>query len=286
MTIQTILAVFFRVSLLTFVLLRPSWADERLPDGGITRLDLENKSYSAWYGSPTTRYRHGILGDAVEAASLHLKTNDQTYSVFLPEDQVFEDRTPRLSDLDNDGQPEVITIRSYLNAGGSVAVYGIRDGVLTGLASSRAIGKTNRWLNIAGIGDFAGTGQSQIAFVETPHIGGTLYFAEWHGTKLRLKASLGGFSNHKIGAREQNLSATIHYNSDDLPDLIVPSNTRRILRIVGFDEGVLKEFGRKILPSPIARHVVDNKQLRKNCAVFELENRELVTICGHAGSAQ
>ncbi|WP_299481083.1 hypothetical protein [uncultured Roseibium sp.] len=27
---------------------------------------------AAWYGSPTRRYGHGILGDAIEAGSLHV----------------------------------------------------------------------------------------------------------------------------------------------------------------------------------------------------------------------
>lgn len=272
--------------LVSFAFGCPALAEDRLADGGIARITLKGQDYSAWYGAPTTRYQHGILGDAIEAGSLHVKAGQKTYSIVLPEDQVFEDRTPRFADLDGDGRPEVIAIRSYLNSGGSVAVYGLRENSLAELASSRSIGKTNRWLNIAGIADFAGAGQLQIAFVETPHIGGTLVFTDWQGTKLKPIASLGGFSNHKIGAREQNLSAEIYFNGDELPDLIVPSNERTNLRIVGFVNGQLQEFARQQLPSPVARHIENNAQHSDNCAVFELENGQKTEICGQTPPAR
>ena len=47
---------------------------------------------------------------------------------------VFEDRTPRVVDLDGDGANEVVAIRSSLSEGGGVAVYGLREGRLAELA--------------------------------------------------------------------------------------------------------------------------------------------------------
>jgi hypothetical protein len=97
--------------------------------------------------------------------------------VVLPDSEVFEDRTPRLADLDGDGRTEIITIRASLRQGGSVAVYGVRGEQIVELGATPFIGRSNRWLNIAGIADFLGRGDLQIAFVETPHIGGTLKLA-------------------------------------------------------------------------------------------------------------
>ena len=66
---------------------------------------------SADYTIPTTRYAHGILGDAIEHGALALKlSNGRVISVTLPISDVFEDTSPRLSDMDGDGNPEVIVV--------------------------------------------------------------------------------------------------------------------------------------------------------------------------------
>ncbi|GAA0772730.1 hypothetical protein E1180_11420 [Roseibium denhamense] len=252
----------------------------RLPDGNIAKATLGDEQISAWYGSPTTRYAHGILGDATEAGSLHVEVNSgPTLSHILPQDEVFEDRTPRLVDLDGDGVLEIITIRSYRTSGGSLAVFGVRNNTLTELAKSEPIGRANRWLNIAEVGDFAERGNNQIAFVETPHIGGTLHLAEWQGNRLVTFHSLGGFSNHKIGSREQDLSGTIFFNDDRLPDLAVPSDNRRVLRIAGVADGKLQELHRFELPSPVARRADIDYEVPQNCIHFDLENGERFDLC-------
>ncbi|MEP4770954.1 MAG: hypothetical protein ABJY83_23855 [Roseibium sp.] len=257
--------------------------DERLPDGEIAVATINGSKISAWYGSPTTRYRHGILGDAVEAGSLHVQIGDgEILSFHLPETEVFEDRTPRLADLNGDGAIEIITIRSYLNAGGSVAVFGIRDGRLTELAGSRPIGRANRWLNIAGIADFTGSGTLQIAYVETPHIGGTLTFLEWRSNELVPVASMPGFSNHKIGSREQGLTGSMNYTGNGYLDLVVPSDDLRTLRIVGFEDGTLIEFNREKLSAKVLKNL-NSADGDQKCVTFELTNGQTVEICPITG---
>jgi hypothetical protein len=41
----------------------------RLPDGGTARYASGNIR-AAWYSAPTTRYDHGVLGDAIEGGGL------------------------------------------------------------------------------------------------------------------------------------------------------------------------------------------------------------------------
>ncbi len=253
-------------------------AQDRLPDGDVAKLHHNGTTYAAWYGTPTDRYGHAILGDGIEGGSLHLKVGGKAYAVILPQDQVFEDRTPRIVDLNGDGQPEIVTIRAFLSAGASVAIYGLQGDQLVELASSRPIGRTNRWLNIAGIADYLGTGQKQIAFVETPHIGGTLQIVRWQGNKLKLTHALREFSNHKIGAREQNLSATVYADDQALPYVILPSNNRKILHIVGYKDGKIESLGQKALAAPVARHV-PRAQTEADCAAFELENGQRTQMC-------
>ncbi|MCP4143349.1 MAG: hypothetical protein GY755_24175, partial [Chloroflexi bacterium] len=41
-----------------------------LTDGEVGHSDLKGGIRKAWLGSPTRRYRHGVIGDDVEAGSL------------------------------------------------------------------------------------------------------------------------------------------------------------------------------------------------------------------------
>lgn len=218
---------------------RCSRAPSGLPDGCVVRGNGDVRS--AWYVAPTTRYAHGILGDAIEAGGLRveLASGAQT-TLSLPDDQVFEDRTPRLADLDGDGRTEIITIRSSTRLGGSVAVYGVRGEALVELGATPYIGRSNRWLNIAGIADFTGQGGLQVAFVETPHIGGTLKLAAFHGNAMQVVAQIGGFSNHGIRSREQRLSAVADVDGDGLMDLILPNARRDQILAVTFRPNVLR----------------------------------------------
>ena len=54
---------------------------------------------SAVYSDPTTRYAHGILGDAIEYGALELTMSDgRRYTLALAQSQVFEDIAPNQSD--------------------------------------------------------------------------------------------------------------------------------------------------------------------------------------------
>ncbi|HDR29212.1 hypothetical protein [Rhodovulum sp.] len=98
---------------------------------------------SARYDQPTTRYDHGVLGDAVEWGTLELRLADGTIRrVVLPETRAFEDTAPRLADLDSDGAPEVIVVESDLALGARLSIYG-ENGLI---AATPFIGTRHRWL--------------------------------------------------------------------------------------------------------------------------------------------
>ena len=226
-----------------------------LPDGCVARATGDVRA--AWYSAPTQRYAHAILGDAIEAGALVAQLADGTQlTLTLPESLVFEDRTPRLADLDGDGRREIITIRASLAQGGSVAVYGVRGGSLVELGATPFIGRANRWLNIAGIADFLGRGGLQVAFVETPHIGGTLKLASFDGQAMRVVAQAGGFSNHEIHSREQRLSAVTDIDGDGIVDLALPDAQRTSLVLVRMANGGIETLARVALPSPVVQPVV------------------------------
>jgi hypothetical protein len=175
-----------------------------------------------------------VLGDAIEAGSLVVEdASGRRFEHVLPETHVFEDITPRIADLDGDGRSEIIAIRSSLRRGAAIAVLGSRDGELRLLDATPEIGRPNRWLNVAGIGDYRGRGSPIVAWVETPHIGGTLKMAVFRDGRLeRVGAAMPGFSNHIIGSRELGMSATGDFTGDGVPDLALPSADRRAIVVV------------------------------------------------------
>lgn len=227
-----------------------------LPDGLIAENAGAGDIKSAWYSDPTSRYAHGILGDAIEAGGLIVKANSgEIFKLKLPRTEVFEDRYPRLADLDGDDLTEVITIKSSLRLGAAVTIYGLEDGYLIEKATTEFHGLANRWLNIAGIADFTGSGMREIAFVRTPHIGGTLYFYQYDGGKFSGVGQIKGFSNHAIGSREMRLSAVADINGDGKFDIAVPSDNRRVLRMIGFIDGSPQELDAVRLSSPIEKAI-------------------------------
>ena len=213
--------------------LAPKAPANGLPDGRIARAS-NGDIRQAWYGRPTTRYGHAVLGDGIEAGSLVARdAAGRTHEFVLPETHVFEDITPRIADLDGDGRNEIVAIRSSLRRGGAVAVYGLRDGELRLLDASAEIGRSRRWLNVAGIANYLGSGRPVVAWIETPHIGGVLKMATFENGKLRrFGKNRSGFSNHFIGSREQELSATGDFTGDGRLDLALPSADRKSLVIV------------------------------------------------------
>ncbi|EFO30835.1 FG-GAP repeat-containing protein [Roseibium sp. TrichSKD4] len=214
-----------------------------------------------------------MIGDAIEAAQLNIRTrNGKTLSLTLPQTEVFEDRTPRLADLDGDGQTEVITIRSSNRGGGSVTLYALRNGQLQEVGSTGFIGRANRWLNIAGIADYLGNGMQQVAYVEIPHIGGTLRLYEFNDGKMRQALSKFGFSNHAIGSRNLGLSATADMNGDGTFDLLVPDTRRSTLHALSFKGGSIQQLGKFRLPAPLETDIHTSGSKASTTFLFGLTN--------------
>ncbi len=213
----------------------------------------------AWLSAPTERYRHGILGDATEAGTLSMQPGDATPAEFdLPTDSVFEDLRVRLVDLSDDGTPEAVVVRSYATAGSALSVFALDGPNLRLVAETPPIGRPSRWLNPAGAADFDGDGAVEIAYVETPHIGGTLRLWQLTDAGLVQDFAVRGFSNHFIGSREQDLAAVVDWNGDGVPDIAVPDARRGTLRVVGFAGGQATELASIPNPAPIVTAVLSS----------------------------
>lgn len=162
-----------------------------------------NVILKAEYGGPTTRYAHGVLGDAIEWSTLTLRvdmcqdcetTQIRTFTLTLPENRVFEDLEPRII-LDEDGLTHVMVVESDTNLGARLAIYD-ESGLVD---ATPFIGRPNRWLAPIGAADLDGDGFPELAYVEKPHLSKEIKIWRFAGRKLSFVTSKAGFTNHRIG---------------------------------------------------------------------------------------
>ena len=214
-----------------------------IPDA---RLTISPKNIrEAWLTRPNQRYDHAILGDNIEAGGLAVVlANKQRLETFADKNSVFEDRMARLVDLDGDGESEIVVVQTDIDHGAAIAVFSVRGEEIVKLAQSNPIGLSHRWLNPAVAADFNGDGIIELAWVETPHIGGILKIARLSGSgikrKLEIIAELKGFSNHTIGSRELMQAVTFDWDKDGLNDIILPGANRRNIKVVSLADSQIK----------------------------------------------
>ncbi|WP_333823759.1 hypothetical protein [Pinisolibacter sp.] len=236
------------VALWTGAVLSAAAAETPLPDGQTTRAG----GAVARLIDPTDRYGHGILGDGLEAGGLSITVDGKVHRLRLEPDMVFEDLRVRLVDLDGDGAPEALVVRTDLARGSAIAVYRISAAGIEPLAESRPIGRSHRWLNPVGVADFAGTGERLVAAVVTPHVAGSLRFYRREGRELVEVGRLDGVTNHIAGTRDLDLGCMVDIDRDRVPEVVLPSQDRGALVTVSFAGGRAVERRRVPLPGRIA----------------------------------
>lgn len=191
-----------------------------------------NGIVKAMLSCATERYAHGVLGDAIEAGCLVVEDDEgSVFKLELPESQVFEDLIPRIADVNADGQNDVVVVRSEQGLGAALAVYNLQLNNSTKqlklLVDTPSIGTGNRWLAPVGIADFTGDGTVDIAYIQTPHIGGILRVWSFvEGDFIEIAQSR-GFSNHRIGDTRVSTSKLDDRNNDGVIDIALPDQRRR-----------------------------------------------------------
>lgn len=212
----------------TPILVQLSQNYDLLPEEAITI--NEDQTVYAQYINPTERYIHRVMGDSVEGAGIVVVIDSVFYELTLPDNYVFEDIRPRLFDVDQDGNLEIITIRTEVSNGAGIAIYKVIDNALKEFAFVPEIGLSSRWLNIVAMNDLDEDGIIELVWIQTPHIGGILKVAKIQAGEMIVLDEKSQYSNHGYGDRNLCLSVL---NQEGLEKIIyVPSQDRT--KIVGF----------------------------------------------------
>lgn len=201
---------------------------EPLPEKAIS-VNPDGTVY-AQYSMPTDKYGHGILGDEIEAQQLVVVVDNKFYEHGLQNEYVFEDIRPRLYDVDGDNQLEFITIRAHGSKGAGIVIYKIVNEQLVEYATVQEIGMAYRWLNIVSIDDLDNDGTVEIAWIQTPHIGGILKVAKIKEGPLDVLSEKSQYSNHAIGDR--NLCLSVLTETSGKKVFYVPTQNRK--KVAGF----------------------------------------------------
>jgi hypothetical protein len=205
-----------------------------------------------FFDAPTSRYAHGVLGDAIEwGALVYLERGrdgtETRQEIVLPPSRVFEDLTPRLHDLDRDGRFEIIVVESDQRLGAQLAIYGLQAKRLVKRAATPFIGTPNRWLAPLGAADLDGDGAIEIAYIDRPHLAKTLRVWRFAGDQLTELAALQGLTNHRIG--EAFISGGIR-DCGSGPEVITADATWRQIVATRLVDGALKARAVAVFAGP------------------------------------
>ncbi|UJQ92960.1 FG-GAP repeat domain-containing protein [Mariluticola halotolerans] len=209
----------------------------------------QNDIAEAWLIAPVTRYGHFVMGSDYEPGGVRVKMADgRVLTLMLDEAEVFEDRQPRLADLDGDGKDEILLVLTNLDQGASLAAYSVAGGAITLKAKTPFIGQAFRWLNPAGVADFDGDGQLDVALVAMPHLVKRLEVWTLGADGFAQTGAIEDVSNHRNGSRFTGMAAIADFNADGIADIAIPDGDRMAIRVISFAAQSFEEIARFPLP--------------------------------------
>jgi len=170
---------------------RTRLAIDGLPDG---RLAALGAGRYAVFGQPTDRYRHGALGDTVEATTLFVvdATEPAVHArASLDSPAVFEGLQPLVADIDGDGEREIVTTVADERDGARIAVF-------TANGERLATGPIHGpgWCHQLAVAPFGPGGQHELAVVRKPHVEHVVEFYRVESGALNVVGTAGSFASH------------------------------------------------------------------------------------------
>jgi hypothetical protein len=203
---------------------------DALPDA---RILSDGSGRLLFLGGATDRYAHGVLGDKIESSRIVILSPDPVFQfeiqIEIPKPAVIEGIAPIWADMNGDSEREIIVTLSDEKSGSRIAVFH-EDGSL--LAQGPAIGQGYRWRHPLVVAPFGPDGQSELAVVRTPHIGGVVEFYRLEGDSLNIVAQIPGFSTHTIGSRNLDNELAGDFDGDGNIELLVPNQAHNVLEAI------------------------------------------------------
>lgn len=174
----------------------------------------------------TGAYAHGVLGDELEARSVAVLDPaggvERTLEVSAG---VIEGLAPIVADVDGDGQREVVVTTSDADRGARLVALSASGASIAG----PAVGTGFRWRHQLAVGPFGPDGETELAAVRTPHIGGTAEFYRARDGRLDLVAERRGYSTHAIDSRNLDGAVAGDFDGDGRVELLLPDDPQRSL---------------------------------------------------------
>jgi hypothetical protein len=149
-------------------------------------------------------------------------------TIAIPATGVVEGISPIWADLDGDGSREIIVTVSDLAGGARVVAYD-ETGQL--VAEGPAVGAGFRWRHQIAVGPFGPDGETELAVVLTPHIGGVVEFYRMRAGKLDIVARFSGPTSHVNGSRNLDMALAGDLDGDGRTELLVLS--RGLTKLIG-----------------------------------------------------
>ncbi len=200
-----------------------------LPDAEIIATDLNNDSKEELIllTTPSSRYQHGVLGDAIEAESLTVFDSETlaelaTYS--LDEPFVFEQR--RVTPFSSANRVGILATTASGSTGAGVLFLEWIDDTLEATAQSDFIGTGFRWLNL-----FSSQEGSAFA-IRTPHIGGPLQRYTLEENELLINAFQLSVTNHVIRSRNLDLAVMLPSSSSEKQFFAFPDQSLTSIKLI------------------------------------------------------
>ena len=231
-----------------------------LPDA---RIVSDGQNRVAVLSGPTDIYPHGVLGDRIEANSITLASTYPTPKILnvikIPAPWVIEGIAPIWSDLNGDGERELIVTLSSQTDGGKIAIFNETGNLM---AEGPGIGRGFQWRNQMAVAPYGPEGELELSAVLTPHIGGTVEFYQWKEDRLDIVAAVGGFTSHVIRSRNLDLNVSGNFLGTGQSALLIPTDQKTSLSAIHRDREGAKiaftlDIGSQLATNPAAALLPD-----------------------------
>lgn len=218
-----------------------------------SRLAAVGDGRYALFGDATDRYRHGALGDSIEGETLYVVDADSaeiTAQTTLDVPAVFEGLQPLVADLDDDGEPEIVTTVADSSDGARIAVFAPSG-------ERRATGPIYGpgWRHQLTVASFGPDGRPELAVVRKPHVDRVVEFYRLADGELDVVGTAGGFSSHTYGSRILGGGIAGPFGGDGTTALLVPTTERDELAVVRREGGGTTVGWRHSLESPVTSNI-------------------------------